>query len=308
MRYIILFLLSIFLSHAPAYAAKKSDCAAGAPIINRLHHRQTMTVLAEGRGPAIILIPGLVTPREVWAKTVASLRGCYRLHIVQIQGFGDAPGRNADGPILDKFISDLATYIETEIIAPKYSPPADEPPLLIGHSLGGLAAMRLALDHPKLVKRAMVVDSLPFFGMLFGPSVTVESIKPRAASLRDSIAAQAVYQIDERTLQTMSINQEGRDQVARWSATANPKAAANMLYDLMTTDIRPRLSELAVPITILYPADANAMPTKRFDAFYRSAYASNKKIALKRIDKSRHFIMLDQPDKFHKAIDIFLKS
>jgi pimeloyl-ACP methyl ester carboxylesterase len=44
-------------------------------------------------------------------------------------------------------------------------------PAVIGHYLGGLIAMKLAIDHPADVARLMIVDSLPFAG-LAGPQAT----------------------------------------------------------------------------------------------------------------------------------------
>lgn len=64
----------------------------------------------------VILIPGLSTPRDVWDRTVTGLARCYRIHTVQIRGFGDDAGINADGPILEPFVKELADYIDDEII------------------------------------------------------------------------------------------------------------------------------------------------------------------------------------------------
>ena len=45
---------------------------------------------------------------------------------------------------------------------------------LLGHSMGGFAALLLAQAEPGLVGRVMSVDSLPFFSAMFGPQVTAE--------------------------------------------------------------------------------------------------------------------------------------
>ncbi|WP_164118369.1 alpha/beta hydrolase [Sphingorhabdus sp. Alg239-R122] len=260
------------------------------------------TVLVEGEGTDVILIPGLASPREVWDATRQQLSGKYKVHIVQIRGFGDTPGLNVEGPVLKAFIRELADYIDDEIIPGGKG----EKPFVIGHSLGGFTAMQLAAKYPGLVKRAMVVDSLPFFGMIFGAGATTETMQPQAAMLRDMIAAREEYTADARTLQTMSITEEGRALVAAWAADADPKAVAHFMYDLMTTDMRGDMPGITVPVTMLYPLDESVMPAARVDAVYKAAFAGADSVTLKRIDDSRHFIMLDRPETFAKAVEDFL--
>ena len=60
----------------------------------------------------VVLIPGLSTPRAVWEPTAARLKGTYRLHLVQIRGFGDEAGINAEGPVLESMMAEVADYIE----------------------------------------------------------------------------------------------------------------------------------------------------------------------------------------------------
>ncbi len=265
------------------------------------------TVHVAGEGRDVILIPGLASPRAVWNATKAQLAGHYRLHIIQIRGFGDAPGANAQGPVIDKFVAELADYIDDEIMDKDIKDKdGGKKPLVIGHSLGGFSAMKLAADHPQLIERAMVIDSLPFFGMIFGPAMTAETLEPQATIMRDIIAAQKSYTADARTLQTMSISEEGRAQVAAWAQDADPKAVASFLYDLMVSDIRPQMRAITVPITMLYPLDESVMPAARVDAMYTAAFAGADSVTLKRIENSRHFIMLDQPEAFAAAVEEFL--
>src|SRR5580698_6550482 len=58
-----------------------------------------ITVTVRGKGPDVVLIPGLTCSSAVWDATVARLEGRYRLHIVQVAGFAGAPSRsNTQGP------------------------------------------------------------------------------------------------------------------------------------------------------------------------------------------------------------------
>lgn len=168
--------------------------------------------------------------------------------------------------------------------------------------------MMIAARAPKEVGRLMVVDSLPFFGMLFGPTATVASVEPQAAAMQTMLAARDSAEADERTLQMMSATDAGRAQVKAWTQAANAKVAAQLMYDDMTTDLRPELGAIAAPFTMLYPLDASVMPEAMVDGLYKGAFTTAKTVTLKRIDGSRHFIMLDQPEAFADAVDEFLAN
>ncbi|MEE9434530.1 MAG: alpha/beta hydrolase [Sphingorhabdus sp.] len=293
----------------PAIAAEGDDCAAigTAQQDERLLEGKRFTVRVTGKegGRDVVLIPGLSTPRDVWDDTVEQLAGCYRLHVVQLAGFGDEARENVEGPVIDPFLAQLASYIEHVIIGKD----GGKKPMVIGHSFGGLTAMRLALKHPALIESAMVVDSLPFFGAFYGPAVTAENIEPQAAAIRKMILSGPAKRPNDGTLQAMSITDAGREKVAAWALTADPKVMGQVFYEVMTTDIRPALPGNTVPITMLYPIDQNgAFPAAAIEAVYTGSFAKAKNVRLMRIDDSRHFIMLDQPDEFLGAVKAFLAA
>lgn len=291
----ILLVANLVTGRADA-AEPEKGCGSG------LLEGKRITVEVEGDGPDVVLIPGLSSPRAVWAPTAARLKATHRLHLIEVRGFGgDAPGINAEGPVLEPMMREIADYIDDCIVDQGRPAPA-----VIGHSLGGLTAMMIAARDPKQVGKLMVVDSLPFFGMLFGPAVSVETIEPQAAALRKMLAAKSSAEADERTLQIMSATDAGRKQVKAWTAAANAQVAAQLVYEDMTTDLRPELAAITAPFTMLYPFDAGTMPAEMVDGLYRGAFASAKTIRMQRIDGSRHFIMLDQPDAFAAAVDAFL--
>src|SRR5687768_18396338 len=69
------------------------------------------SVEVSGEGPDVIFLPGLATSRGVWADAVAALGPGYRVHLVQLKGFGEPAGPNAQGPVLAPLVVELARYI-----------------------------------------------------------------------------------------------------------------------------------------------------------------------------------------------------
>ncbi len=261
-----------------------------------------ITVIVRGKGPDVVLIPGLTCSGSVWDATAAHVEDYHRLHIVQIDGFAGSPARaNAQGPILQPVVDALDTYIRTNHL---------KSPKIIGHSLGGTIGLMLAIQHPEDVGGLMVVDALPFTGLLLGKD-DVASAEPIAAEWRDQTLkeSQEEYARGERKFIRILVKTlKERETVARWAIASNKSVVAQATYEDMTTDLRPRLSQIKVPVTVLYAWDAdNGYSKDMTDALYRQNYAALPNKTLVRIDNSYHFIMFDQPEAFLTQVDLFLQ-
>jgi pimeloyl-ACP methyl ester carboxylesterase len=226
--------------------------------------------------PDVILVPGLSSPRAVWDAEAKLLAPNYRLHLVQVGGFAGAPaGPNASGPLLVPIVEELHAYI----VANKLHP------VVIGHSLGGLLTLMLAARHPEDVSRLVIVDTLPYYGVLLNPEATVETMKPQVDMIRQQklVAARSI-------------------------ASDRPVVVEAMVEDLQT-DLRGDVASIATPALMLYAYDAAVQqpdPVK-YEATVRAAYKPMPNVTLVRVDDSRHFIMYDQPEKLDAAIEGFLK-
>src|ERR1700712_1040490 len=152
-------LLALNVAHAHAAPA---PAAAAATAETRMDH---ISIVTMGKGSPVILIPGLSSPRAVWDGIAPELAKNHRVILVQVNGFGaDDPGANLKPGILAGVVADLDAYIARNKL---------QGAAVIGHSMGGLVGMMLAKAHPGDVGKLMIVDSLPWFGMLFGPTATV---------------------------------------------------------------------------------------------------------------------------------------
>jgi len=85
------------------------------------------------------------------------------------------------------------------------------------------------------------------------------------------------------------------------------RVVGQAMYDDMVTDVRPRLKDIAIPVTVLYPQDDRLITVPEADKLYASSYAGTPKVTLVRIPGSYHFIMQDQPARFRTELERFLK-
>ena len=262
-----------------------------------------ISVITEGSGPDVLLIHGLTSSRELWRETAAAVPG-YRYHLIQINGFAGNPaaGNAGFGPLLAPVAEEVARYIEEAAL---------DRPALIGHSMGGSLAMMVAARHPDLIGKLMVVDMLPFMGILFGPpGTTAESLRPLAEQSRARMAASAGEErrkTIETTIATMVKDPARRAEPIVHALTSDPAVAARGMHDLLTTDLRPELAAIDVPVTVLYVRAPNSpIDEAQFAAIYQLSFTNTPQAKLKRIPDSYHFIMLDQPSAFQAEVRSFL--
>lgn len=267
------------------------------------------TVADEGTvgKPDVVLVPGLTSSREVWAGEAKLLAQNYRLHLVQVNGFAGQPaGANATGELLPGTVDELHAYCET----------LSTKPVVIGHSLGGLLTLMLAAKYPADVKKIVIVDALPFLGMLFGPQLTPAMIKPQAEQMRDKIEQQDADKRKasaKQTAEKLVLTPEKRPLVENNSEDSDAHVVAEATFEDLQTDVRPDLPQIKVPALMLYPFDptlkvSGAAATRDIDELYQGAYKSMPNVTTVRVDGSRHFIMLDQPEKFDGLVEGFLKQ
>jgi pimeloyl-ACP methyl ester carboxylesterase len=261
-----------------------------------------ISVEVRGSGPDVVLIPGLSSSPEVWASTVAAVPG-YRYHLVHVAGFaGKSGGANASGPVVAPVAEEIARYISESGL---------ERPAIVGHSLGGAWAMMVAARHPELTSKIMVVDMLPFMGAMFGPpGTTAESVAPIAEQIRTGIATSAGdqrRQMVEQTIATMIRTEALRPGAVAHSLASDQAISGQAMYDLITTDLRPELARIKVPVTVLYVVPPNApVSPAQMEGFYKLSFANVPQAVLKRIPDSYHFIMFDQPAAFQGELRAFL--
>jgi pimeloyl-ACP methyl ester carboxylesterase len=262
-----------------------------------------ISVKTVGAGKDVVLIPGLTSSPRVWTELTAQVPG-YRYHLVQVAGFAGVPaGGNAQGPVLSPVAEEIARYIATTGL---------QKPAVIGHSMGGTLAMMVAARHPESVSKLMVVDMMPFLGIVFGPpGTTAESVTPTADAIAarmraDEPAARAKRQ--EATLAGMINNAAMRPGAVQDAVTSDPDMSVRAYREIVITDLRPELARIAVPAKVLYVLPKGVPLTEaQMDAVYAVSFANLKGASLKRVPDSAHFIMWDQPAQFQRDVAEFLK-
>ncbi len=289
---------------APAAPAVQPD--PGTPAPNFTSDRIGVTV--QGTGPDVVLIPGLSSTPAVWAGTMAALPG-YRYHLIHVSGFAGRPaGANAEGAFLAPVAEEIARYITEAHL---------DHPAVVGHSMGGSWAIMLAARHPELVGKAMVVDMLPYLGiMMRSAGLTEEQMNAQIDQLENILANSPPEQRRMMTSMMVSamINTESEKQPnINASLASDQGVSARAFTELLRTNLLEDVARIRAPLVVLYvqPAAQPGGPVitpEQIDRAYQLSYRAAPQALVRRVPNSAHFIMFDNAPFFQAQLREFLTT
>ncbi|WP_067437295.1 alpha/beta fold hydrolase [Nocardioides jensenii] len=154
-------------------------------------------------GPRVVFFHGLFGQGKNWTQIAKSLAPDHRVTLV------DMPNHGRSG-----WTEHLDYVAFADRLAELFS--AEDPVALVGHSMGGKIAMVLALRHPELVERLVVVDMSPvvyangseFGGFIAGmQSMDLDRLERRTDA--DAALAQAAPNTTVRSFLLQNLRRDG---------------------------------------------------------------------------------------------------
>jgi esterase len=104
----------------------------------------------EGSGFPMVLLHGLLGSSDNWRTVSKRLGQSYKVYSVDLRNHGQSPhGGRMTYPVM---ADDLRELLERQEISEAH---------VVGHSLGGKAAMQFAISYPDRVKKLVVIDIAP---------------------------------------------------------------------------------------------------------------------------------------------------
>ncbi|PIF09313.1 alpha/beta fold hydrolase [Janthinobacterium sp. 13] len=265
---------------------------------------QAFTVEVTGQGRPLILIPGLASSGEVWQATVARLCGpqaARQCHVLTLAGFaGVAP---IEGDLLAQAEQQLADYIGTRKLGQ---------PTIIGHSLGGFLALKMAIDHPAQTGKLVIVDSLPALGATQLPTITPEQLQAMSQQMQAAMRAQdaaAASASQRRTVTAMASAPADVERIIGWGQRSDRETVIRAMGALMASDLRQDVAKVQSPTLVLgtWIAYKDYAPRAAIEATFQQQYRQLPGVQIALADTARHFIMYDQPDWMFGQIEQFLR-
>lgn len=110
----------------------------------------SLNALMQGNGPPLIILHGLFGSSRNWGAIAQRLAEHWTVHALDLRNHGQSPW--SDDVRYQALAADVQGYLDDQKIGRA---------AIIGHSMGGKAAMALALSDPARVERLLVADIAP---------------------------------------------------------------------------------------------------------------------------------------------------
>lgn len=241
-----------------------------------------------GSGESLLLLHGLGSSCRDWEMQLDHFARRYQVITLDLRGHGRSS--KPPGPYsMAIFARDTACLLEELDCGPVH---------LLGISLGGMVAFQLALDFPELVKKMVIVNSVPELiprGLHDVLSYWQRLLIIRALGMRKmgSVLAERFF---------TEPGQEAIKEVfvQRWSENHKPsyRAALKAAYGW---SVKRRLGEIQVP-TLVVGAAGDYFPTADKQAY--TALIPGARLVV--IEDSKHALPAEKPELFNRVVGEFL--
>jgi pimeloyl-ACP methyl ester carboxylesterase len=249
----------------------------------------------DGRGQPLVFLHGWLGSWDVWRDTMLTISGLrqYKIYALDFWGFGDSAKKSASSFTISSYVSMVNQFMEIMGIA--------QAPV-IGHSMGGTVAMNLALEHPSRVEKVVVIDS-PMIGSslnillkIAGHQIIASLVWSNLDLLRLGLRILSpqwakdgpqLYKMLKRDLSQMTVE-------AFWWSIAS----------LREIDLEPYLSQIKVPTLAIHGKEDNIVHPSQASMIGEQIRGAR----VEWMNDSRHFPMLDEPERFTSVLLDFLAS
>lgn len=249
-----------------------------------------VAVTAQGAGPLLVLVPAAGRAAADFDPIVPSLARHHRVATLDWPGAGSSPpAERPHAASALAFASVLADVVRE----------LGEPAVVVGHSVGGFAAARLAVDEPERVVGLVLVDALGFlpFGRFQRAFCAVKGV-PRVTRAVEGTLARA---------QTIRRNAHTANVLARVdAAVAQPSfvevtAALWRSFPQPESDLREAAKTIRCPTLVCWGWLDPVVPV--VGAFRAARTVPGAQLSLFR---TGHTPFVEDPAAFLRAVDPFL--
>jgi pimeloyl-ACP methyl ester carboxylesterase len=241
-----------------------------------------------GHGRPVVFLHGWLGSWRYWFPTMERVAENFRTYSFDFWGFGESR-RKSTYESIQNYSDQVIRFLDELGI---------DRCLLVGHSMGGMVALKTAINHPKRISRVAAVgapivgDSLSWLLKLTDRPLFADAFA-RVPALRRFMFHWFLGEADDQHVH------EILDDSVKSSSTTLRNAVGSM----WRTDLRPELSRLSVPSLIVHGGRDEIVHPNQADLFDN---VSSAEVVV--MPESRHFPFLDEAELFNELLLRFLKQ
>jgi pimeloyl-ACP methyl ester carboxylesterase len=262
-------------------------------------------VVERGQGPPLVLLHGIMLSSALWVHQLRDLALHHRVIAIDLRGHGQSlPGSTGSGiPIL---AADVAAVLEALAV---------EQAVVVGHSMGGMVALQMALDLPP-AERRLRVAGLVLTSTTAGPFATLPGwtgvarvtgpVTAQALLVGERLGAKALPSRDLRWwLVRLGFGADAPPAQVRFVEAMHRATPSRTLADLIpsvaTFDLSSRLGSLDVPVLVVVGSHDRLTAPR----LARRLAAALPEAQLVELPRCGHMPMLERRHEFSRLLDEF---
>jgi pimeloyl-ACP methyl ester carboxylesterase len=257
------------------------------------------------RRPVALLIHGWSSSWYALSPLLPMLSERYRCVAVDLPGYGESPVGSGRATIAG--YADLLAGLLCELGGP--------PAVLVGHSMGGMISLTLALRHPELVERLVLIcptitGRLSLFINLFVSPITVMERFALTGRLVTLVESQ-MLSLTDRLMRPASFAERSgitENDYHRLRADARRpgqgRVRAECFRAMREGSLAGRLGALRMPVLALWGLEDNTVPLR--DASLLADELPDTDLRV--IPKAGHWPQFETPDVTRRYIRAFLST
>jgi pimeloyl-ACP methyl ester carboxylesterase len=269
-------------------------------------NRQQIHAYEEGKADKqlALLIHGWSSSWFAMSPLFPQFQRRYHCVAVDLPGYGQSPA-GPERPTISGYADILASLIQQ--LSPK------TPAILVGHSMGGMISLTLALRHPELVERLVLLcptisGRLSLFMNLFvSPNIMIERFVPARIS---SLLEPQLVGISDRLMKPASFSELSGVSEADYNRlradarrSGQSRIRAECFWAMREGDLRGNLSTLKdIPILAIWGMEDNTVPLRDASALVDEL----PDVDLRILPKVSHWPQFESPDVTRRHIRAFL--
>ncbi|MBN1485155.1 MAG: alpha/beta hydrolase [Chloroflexia bacterium] len=244
-----------------------------------------------GRGPPVILLHGWLGSWRYWMPTMEALAQDFRTYALDFWGFGDSD-KPGDLYTIEDYVHLVSDFMDGLGIPQAF---------LVGHSLGGVVALCTALSEPNRVSKLVLIDT-PLQGGALSTSLKLV----RSPFSRILARPNTLIKMWMRALKRVSSDwTEMYEEIVEDTAKLDHDAVHQSVENMLSLDLSSKLGQLYIHSLVVYGERDEFVDPKQADLFANGSASTTQVFVL---SDCRHFPFLDEPSKFNRLLQEFLKS